>query len=233
MKRMSILLMAVVLVFLVFSKTSANVKNDPLWQKALSIMEANQFWVAKDIYSHIEDLNRKGELENVLELYIESVIKPNGEVKIQVVKVAENSEDITSKRKNDLMELNQEALNLDGFQSNPYSEALKNNLDVKQTGQVKVIDEMNCIGYEFMITSNKKDISCIAWIEEKTGIPLQIEYYPKKSLKMLGDFQNISTYKFSADEWYIKNTVINTTINILIIKRTLIMSMDFSNYEQK
>ncbi|MCK4261074.1 MAG: hypothetical protein KAX49_19010 [Halanaerobiales bacterium] len=40
MKRMNILLMTVVLVFLVISKTSADINNDPLWQKALSIMEA-------------------------------------------------------------------------------------------------------------------------------------------------------------------------------------------------
>lgn len=219
------------LLLLITIISSAENPTEILWLKAVSIMGTNQHWKPLQIHSRVNQYNRKGLLENSMEIFIEGEKAEDIAVKYEVVRLLENSTDITANHGRDLQKINQEAMGSDGFQLNFDYSKLKDISNIEIVKEPKVVLDETCKGFRFeMVGENKEKLDCVVWVSQSTAIPRSIEVKPLSKSVLPNGFNSEVFYSNSKTEWYPVKTIITMDLNLILIKRKFETIFSFSNY---
>ena len=153
---------------------------DSLWQKAVALSRANEDWAPGLLVVRMEMLDGRGSAQSTEETWLKMSLGPDGKIKEDLIKQVKDGPETKvearageGKKKGEKKETSISVSSND----NPFSPKVQGNVSAKRTVQSKIILGKPCAGYEFKLSTKEgKTLSGTAWLEDPTGIPLEIQY---------------------------------------------------------
>jgi len=232
-------LLATLLLILPLCAQEANLQ-DSLWQKAVALSRANEDWVPGLLVVRMEMLDGKGSAQSTEETWLKMSLGPNGKIKEDLIKqvkdgkVKDGPETKVEARAGEGKKKGEKKETSISVSSNdnPFSPKAQGNVLAKRTAQVKTILGKPCAGYEFRLSTKEgKTLSGTAWLEDPTGIPLEIQY---TVLPLPAHVQRLSTlvrYETTPEgAWHRQEMVMEGSGGFLFIKKAYRGVIRFSDY---
>jgi hypothetical protein len=213
-----------------------------LWDKAIEIAKKNSYWSPGMMIIRSEVFNKKGEIKNYSETWIKLRSEDDKPV-FETIKVIEDGKDITEEYKKEEHERIKQSNESQDKNSNSISSntdcALFNpdeqyHLSLKLLTKNEIILGMGCFVYKFTKKRKEKFFTGKVWLEKETCIPLYVQYTSKPLEKGVKEMITTIYYNSeSEEEWFIKKTVIETTVGFLIFKARFRCIIQFKEYYKK
>ncbi len=216
-------IVCVSVVFGMVTTTSATVQ-DELWQKAIDITAKNT-WIPGHVLQHERVVDKKGKLQEDSESEILLAPGQNGKIAVNIVNAVSNGKDVTdeARKENDGEAESDEIID----SNNPFASDVQENIMVTRLDQQKTIQGKQCIGFQYSletdstIANEEKDVSIagIAWIDEITGVPYEIEMeitsVPfKEDQVTINALKQIDHYNYIDGQWLQTESVLDMDIEV-------------------
>ncbi|MFC1851923.1 hypothetical protein ACFL27_17155 [candidate division CSSED10-310 bacterium] len=223
-------------------------RGDPLWEKATALTAENQGWIPGIICTRLEELDKHGNILDIDETWTQLSLGNNGEVKSELTKRVKNGKDVTHELKNEKQtavvieskdetqpEEQEENNSASVGMANPFEPEKQQEIKTTRTEKMQHILGKNCVVFEFQQkTSPENNLIGTAWLQEKTGIPVQIKYTLTPLPKFTKKMETTIQYEYiSKKEWYPKQMTIKATAGLLFIKKNFRSIVQFSEHWQK
>lgn len=211
-----------ILIIGMFTPTASATIQDELWQKAVKIAEEN-IWIPGHVVQHEQVANTKGRIEEDTETHIQLVRGQEGKVVVKILKAVSNGKDVTEEARKEA----EGEMELDEIidSANPFTDVEQDNISVVRLDQDRIIQGRNCVAYQYrlntlstvMETEKEMIIEGIAWIDETTGVPYEIQSeiksVPIKEDKLkINVLKQIDRYAYTEGEWIPVESVVNMDI---------------------
>jgi hypothetical protein len=213
---------------------------DSLWQKAVTLSGANEDWVPGLLVVRMEMLDGRGSTQNTEETWLKMSLGPDGKIKKDLIKQVKDG------KVKDGPETKVEARSGDGKKKgekkgtsisvsssdNPFSPKVQGNVSAKRTAQLKTILGKPCAGYEFKLSTKEGEtVSGTAWLEDPTGIPLEIQYSVRPLPAHVQRLSTLVRYETTPEgAWRPREMVMEGSGGFLFIKKAYRGVIRFSDY---
>lgn len=216
---------------------------DPLWQKAVALSRANEDWVPGLLVVRMEMLDGQGKAQSTEETWVKLSLGPDGKIKEERVKQVKDG------KVKDSPEVKVEARAGQGEKKgggkrssysvnssdNPFSPKVQGGVSAKRIAQPKTILGRPCAGYEFTLTAKEgkaeKTLSGTAWLEDPTGIPLEVQYTVRPLPAHVQRLSNLVRYETTPEgAWRPREMVMEGRGGFLFIKKAYRGVIRFSDY---
>jgi len=213
---------------------------DSLWQKAVNLSGANEDWVPGLLVVRMEMLDGRGSAQSTEETWLKLSLGPDGKIKRDQIKQVKDG------KVKDGPETKVEARSGDGKKKgekkgtsisvsssdNPFSPKVQGNVSAKRTAQLKTILGKPCAGYEFKLSTKEGEtLSGTAWLEEPTGIPLEIQYTVRPLPAHIQRLSTLVCYETTPEgAWHPQEMVLEGSGGFLFIKKAYRGVIRFSDY---
>lgn len=217
---------------------------DPLWQKAVALAGANLDLVPGKMMSRIIELDDNGKTKSVNESWLRFYLAPDKQVETELLKAVKDGKDITAEQRKKMAEDRKKQTasadskdnkrpkkSIDLSDSNPFAPGIQASVIKKSLDRREIIQEKNCLVYEYHYTKDELSYKGLAWLEEDTGTPLRLQYsldpLPKYTTRML------TVINYSSDNsglWHPATMTMEAAGKFLMIKKNLRMVFEFSEY---
>lgn len=212
---------------------------DSLWQKAVALSGANEDWVPGLLVVRMEMLDGRGKAQSVEETWLKMSLGPDGKIKKDLIKqvkdgkVKDGPETKVEARSGEGKKKGERAKTSISISSdNPFSPKVQGNVSAKRTAQPKTILGKPCAGYEFKLSTKEgKTLSGTAWLEEPTGIPLEIQYTVRPLPAHVQRLSTLVRYETTPEgAWCPREMVMEGSGEFLFIKKAYRGVIRFSDY---
>jgi hypothetical protein len=163
-----------------------------LWEKAAAYMAKNH-WVPGKIIEHERTFNLKGKLEEETRFALSFSPGKHSSIKLQLLAAEENGKDI-SKRVQSTIGGNVTLDELVG--DSPFAPDKEQQVTSRLNGQQRLINGRDCAGFTFVHRTADETIEGTAWLDQKTGLPVEV-YSTVTSVPFMEDDVKITTFKTS------------------------------------
>lgn len=227
--------------FLLPSQFARGANNpDSLWQKAVALSGANEDWVPGLLVVQMEMLDGKGSAQSTEETWMKMSLGPDGKVKEDVIKqmkdgkVKDGPETKVETRTGEEKKKGEKKGTSISISSSddPFSPKVQTSVSAKRIAQSKTILGKTCVGYEFTLTSKEgKTQSGIAWLEDPTGIPLEMQYTVHPLPPHVQHLSTTVRYESTPEgAWHPQEMVMEGSGGFLFIKKAYRGVVHFSDY---
>jgi len=214
------------------------VASDPLWQKAVDLAALNRDRVPGLLDMTSKVMDKKGKVEDLQEIKTRLFLGETGEVESELVRIVANGEDITEKTRADMekrdqgkKDENSGEVTMEFQTAGIFDPASQDRLTTRSTGQKAFVDGHSCIGYTFSF--KEKDgtvLSGTAWLEEGTGIPMEVQSTPDPLPKHVKSMKTTLKYEVQNNRWGLREMVVEGVGGMLFIKKKFHMTTTFSDW---
>jgi hypothetical protein len=231
-------LLAALFLILPLSAQEAGLQ-DSLWQKAVTLSGGNEDWVPGFLVVRMEMLDGRGNAQSTEETWLKMSLGPDGKIKKDLIKQEKDG------KVKDGPEMKVEARSGEGKKKgertktsvsissdNPFSSKVQGNVSAKRTDQPKTILGKPCAGYEFKLSMKEgKTLSGTAWLEDPTGIPLEIQYTVRPLPAHVQRLSTLVRYETTPEgAWRPREMVLEGSGGFLFIKKAYRGVIRFSDY---
>jgi len=212
---------------------------DSLWQKAVTLSGGNEDWVPGLLVVRMEMLDGRGSAQSTEETWLKMSLGPDGKIKVDLIKqvkdgkVKDGPETKVETRSGEGKKKGERAKTSVSIGSdNPFSPQVQGNVSAKRTAQPKTILGKPCAGYEFKLSTKKgKTLSGTAWLEDPTGIPLEIQYTVRPLPAHVQRLSTLVRYETTPEgAWRPREMVMEGSGGFLFIKKAYRGVIRFSDY---
>jgi len=212
---------------------------DSLWQKAVTLSGGNEDWVPGLLVVRMEMLDGRGSAQSTEETWLKMSLGPDGKIKVDLIKqvkdgkVKDGPETKVETRSGEGKKKGERAKTSVSIGSdNPFSPQVQGNVSAKRTAQPKTILGKPCAGYEFKLSTKEgKTLSGTAWLEEPTGIPLEIQYTVRPLPAHVQRLSTLVRYETTPEgAWRPREMVMEGSGGFLFIKKAYRGVIRFSDY---
>lgn len=215
-----------------------------LWESALSLFEENAELVPGKMDTHFQETDHLGKVLNYTKSRLTFFLDDEGEVDSQLVSAEKDGKDITKERQEerkkerekpkDQQNQGRGGFSMENFES-PFDPALQNRVMKKKEGKYRLIEGKNCVNYHFVMAKKKDDpesvaIKGTAWLDYKTGAPIQIEYTFDPLPDFVSEMKIIIVYHNDENSWYPKRVEFTGTGGLLFLQKFFRVTMTLSDY---
>jgi len=207
---------------------------DSLWQKAVTLSGGNEDWVPGFLVVRMEMLDGRGSAQSTEETWLKMSLGPDGKIKVDLIKqVKDGPETKVEARSGEGKKKGERAKTSASIgNDNPFSPQVQGNVSAKRTAQPKTILGKPCAGYEFKLSTKKgKTLSGTAWLEDPTGIPLEIQYTVRPLPAHVQRLSTLVRYETTPEgAWRPREMVMEGSGGFLFIKKAYRGVIRFSDY---
>jgi len=232
-------LLATLLLILPLCAQEASLQ-DSLWQKAVALSGANEDWVPGLLVVRMEMLDGRGSAQSTEETWMKMSLGPDGKIKEELIKQVKDGKvkngpetkvEVRAgegKKKDEKKEASISVSSND----NPFSPKVQGSVTAKRTAQLKTIFGKSCAGYEFTLSTKEgKTLSGTAWLEDPTGIPLEIQYTVRPLPAHVQRLSTLVRYEATPEgAWRPREMVLEGSGGFLFIKKAYRGVIGFSDY---
>lgn len=195
-KKISVLVLFFFILSIYSVTAQAKNKTDELWEKTLAIVSSNKELIPENIHFKQEELGME-QFRYQYESWSKILLTDTGEIKEELIDFKENGKSIyETPSENRKRYLN------DRF--SPFKQDENVSLSIKPTNRTKAIDNRTCYIYSYIKKiKTEKDLltySGFIYVEEKTGVPLQVEFKYKWAKANSGKNQSVIKYQFNLED---------------------------------
>jgi hypothetical protein len=216
-----------------FNSTYAAIQDD-LWQKAVKIAEQNQAWVPGLVVTRTEELGKEDKVKHVDDMQVKLSLGEDGQIEEDVtlfkdgkeVEYVPKKEEKSEEKSNDSEEV---SFKISADFWNPDVQKM---MTVTVRDQRKDILGKTCVAHDFIQKITEKEhIKGTAWIEENTGIPVEVQFTQKPLPKHVKQMTSTIRYQYiSESDWYPQEMLMEASGGFLFIKKRFRITTNFSNY---
>jgi hypothetical protein len=221
---------------------------DSLWNLAVQVATARDTLVPGVIVTRTETLNDEGGVKDVEEI-TSKVYRGAGGVETDVLMVLKNGKDITAERKAqwnaegeeqtrnagkrghaDKQRISDQKLSF-SLEEHPFLACDQERVTEHPTGNSKLIDGRRCSEYSFVQKRSEKTVTGTAWLEEATGVPLEITFAPDPLPRLVKEMS--TTLRYVDDPplgWRVREMVTQGMGKFLFFKKRLRVTGEFTEY---
>jgi hypothetical protein len=192
---------------------------DELWQKAITIVETNQ-WIPGQMVEDEQVFNTKGKLEEQTETHVQLLRQNQDKVEWKLLKCIRDGKDITKKTREEVdgildIEATQDVLDLE----TPFEPSYQDQISFKRLDQQKTIQGKQCVAFQYTYAEEEAVLEGIAWLEEQTGIPYEIHSALSGSFEeddvTMSDLKQIHRYTYTPQgAWYLVESEVDLKIEL-------------------
>ena len=211
---------------LLTSVAQADTLKDPLWQKAVAIADANRDWVPGLVTQQTEEIGKKGKAKLVEDMRIYLSQGEDGSI-VEDVKCLKDGKEIKCESDEEEDDDSSSDTLIEFF-----APEFQDKVTIARTDQVKAIQGKQCVAYTFEQEGDEKEITVgTAWLEETTGMPLEVQFTVKPLPEHVEKMNQIIRFNStSLDFWYPEEMLIDLSAGMLIFKKHYHIKMDFNDY---
>lgn len=223
-----------------FLVTSLLPASDVLWQKAVDLAKQNEAWVPGKMVIHSTMTNKKGKVLEDVEMSQAVSLDAKGEIRVDIIKAVKDGKDVTEEERARLKEATSETSEEDSEEAHSiefknvgiFHPDLQSKLTVTPTGQTGGVSGKSCRGYEFTLQMEDGTLQKgSAWLEEETGVPVEVSFVPDPLPKHVKRMNTIIRYRLGPGEkWRVSDMTVEGTGGMLFIKRNFNVTTEFSDY---
>ncbi len=179
---------------------------DSLWQKAVAIAAANAHWVPGLLIDREITKNDTGETEETTEVHVKLFLNASGGIDVEVLKVMENSQDVTDAARSLVLASLEEELAGDEA-DNPFAPDVQPKIQVRPLSLSRTIGGRRAVGFAYTQQTSSTTWQGSAWLDAETGVPLSFEAQPQ-DMPPAEDKVTITalslrtTYNTQPEAWY-------------------------------
>lgn len=203
---------------------------DALWQKAVTVYEANDNWVPGRMLIRTEELAKDGTVKSVEEAHVALSVNDKGEVESEYVSVTKDGKDVTGSRNRNPDRGNGGG----GFtsQSSPFDPELAQQVEAKRVPGTKTINGREFAEYRFVLTQeDDPDVTGTAWIDVETGAPYRVSSTVDPLPRFVSSLEIRIDYTYTGDgRWYPEEISFQGAGTILFIKKAYRSTMRLSDH---
>ena len=215
--------------------------NFDLWSKAVQVAAANEGWVPGSVHTLLEVRDGDKKLETTKEIWSKLTKAPDGSPKPQVVivKATDDGKDVTEqeqkkakdhldkqkKAKDEVKEIKLEF-------SHPFEPNRQGQVKAERTGETRTVQAKTCVGFRWQVTQTEGTIiSGTAWLDQDTGVPVQIQFVLDPLPDAVKALETKVTYQTQADgSWLSKEMTIEAKGSLLFFTKYIHTHMVFSDH---
>lgn len=193
-------------------------EGDELWQKAVAIASANEHLVPGSIHQIDKMFDEKGELKETSEIYLAVEKGTKRRLSIKLLKATTNNRDVTNKVRKDVEKQLNNTEEDELYQTFPFMASVQKNTHYRREESRRVIERKNCVSYAFTYGDEEETWQGTAWLEEKSGIPVETEAsltsvpYEEEGIKVF-EVVLTASYEYAENgEWYPKSLMVDARI---------------------
>ncbi len=142
----------------------------PLWKKATDYLSQNH-WIPGEIIEHERAYNLKGELEEESRFVLGFSPGKNGLIRLSVIAAEENGKDIANQVRS---AIEGEIPLSELIEDSPFAPKAGQRVTYRMSGEHRRINHHNCTEFQFNMRSKDEDVDGTVWLDQKTGLPLEI-----------------------------------------------------------
>jgi hypothetical protein len=249
--------------FFLSTACHAAAPQDSLWKKAVALAETGSGWIPGKMMFRQEKLDGKGATTRSSERWMQAVAVGDGSFTYETFKVLVDGKDMTQQEKAAEREEAAKAnARSDGkakdrakdeakesgdkggesvsysFSSPDIFEAqAQDRVSARPLGQRKVVRGRHCVSYEFMTERDQKayreKLTGVAWLEEQTGIPVELQYTASPLPKHVKGAHTTVRYENAPDgSFYPADLITEGNGGFLFIKVNLRMTLKYLEYRK-
>ena len=166
-----------------------------LWEKAAHYM-AHHHWVPGNIVEYEKTFNLKGGLEEESRLVLGLAPGDRNTIRLNLVSAEENGKDV-SRQARSVIESHVSLSELAG--DSPFTPTEGQTVTAHYNGKHRQLNGRECSGFTFIFKTGEATIEGTAWLDQKTGLPLEV-HSRIVTVPFMQDDVKITS--FSASEYY-------------------------------
>lgn len=204
--------------------------HDDLWQKAVKIAEQNQAWVPGLVVTRTEELGKKDKVKHVEEMQMKLSLGEDGQLAEDVTLFKDGKEvEYVPEEEEKSDDSEEVSLEISADFWNPDVQKM---MTVTVRDQRKDILGKTCVAHDFIQKITEKEhIKGTAWIEENTGIPVEVQFTQNPLPKHVKQMTSTIRYQYiSEGDWYPQEILMEASGGFLFIKKKFRITTSFSNY---
>jgi len=185
---------------------------DPFWQKAVEVAQANKGWVPGFRVLKIEIIDKHGKVEQSEEALLDFMSTENGDAP------AGSNVDPSS---------------LDIVGKSPFEPEFQKAISAYPTGETNNVEGKQCIMYEYVWQREDTVLTGTAWLEQETGIPVKTEFSENERAKAeVSPRQHVTVvfWSESYDAWFPKRMIMEIEAGFLVFGRSVRITVDYGDY---
>jgi len=220
-----------------------------LWLKTVDIHRLNRDWYPERISVLSEILNRRSEPYSVTQLYFSLRMGANGRLHTELTRALKNGEDTTEKMKakvtigNPRESLTPEDENTYSvsISDSPFNPDHQNAVSFSASGEKQLLFGHLCHRYEFTYQtaivskgkSEKLTWNGMAWLEERSGLPVKLEFSVSPLPSRIRSLWAIYLYDTAQlGKWVLNKVTISGHGGFLFITKRFRTTTMFSQYRR-
>jgi hypothetical protein len=141
-----------------------------LWEKAAHYM-AHHHWVPGTIVEHENTFNLKGKLVEETRVVLGLAPGDGNTIRLNLLSAEENGKDV-SLRARSMIESDVSLSELAG--DSPFAPTKGQTISAHYNGHHRQLNGRECSGFAFIFKTGEATIEGTAWLDQKTGLPLEI-----------------------------------------------------------
>jgi hypothetical protein len=162
----------------------AGAGTDPLWGKAVELLQANRAWVPGATVFRIELLDGQGRRQDAWETRMRISPGPDGEPVGAVESATHNGKDVTARERENQVRRDAEARRAgrDPFRmgDDPFDPALQGHADVRPLPEARTVEGKACALYAFSVKKpDGTSLEGTAALDSASGAPVEVSYTVK------------------------------------------------------
>lgn len=142
----------------------------PLWEKATEYLSRNH-WIPGEIAEHERTYDAKGKLTEASRLKLGFSPGRNGLVRLRVLAAKENGKDVAEQARSAIdgdIPLNEL------IEDSPFLPKPGRQVTYWMSGVHRKIEDLHCTGFKFTMRTQNVTAAGTAWLDQKTGLPVEI-----------------------------------------------------------
>jgi hypothetical protein len=141
-----------------------------LWEKAARYM-AHHHWVPGNIVEHEKTFNLKGKLEEETRVVLALSPGDGNTIRLNLLNAEENGKDV-SHRARSVIESHVSLTELTG--DSPFTPTEGQTVSAHYNGRHRQLNGRECSGFDFIFNTGEATIEGTAWLDQITGLPLEV-----------------------------------------------------------
>jgi hypothetical protein len=185
----------------------------------------------------MEELDNKGKVKKTDEMWNKIVYDTNGKTKSELTKYLENGIDVTEKKKVELgkqyRNSNRTNMSMSFSDINPFQKNKQPGISFKWSGLIESNDNKECAVFDFKSVYSNKTQSGKAWIDIKTGAPVNMEYINTPNPQFIAWLSNSVQFNYTDEGgWYPVSMKFEGAGGFLMMKMHVRSTITLSDYSK-
>jgi hypothetical protein len=166
-----------------------------LWEKAAYYM-THHHWVPGNVVEHEKTFNLKGKLEEETRVVLGLAPDDGSTIRLNLLSAEENGKDV-SRQARSAIEGHVTLRELIG--DTPFTPTKGQTVTAHYNGQHRQLNGRECSGFTFLFNTGEATVEGTAWLDQKTGLPLEIH---SRIVTVPFTQDDVKITSFSESEYY-------------------------------